>query len=215
MWPQPNGPVRGGGVALSYNSPNQSIRQDFGTVRFDQSFSAKDTLSAVYTIDDGDSLTPGQVPVFGVGLFLQSQTASLQETHIFSPSVINTFTAGFSRGQYNNQASTLTDLPASLSFVASHSPGVITIGNVNVSTGFDMPGNQNPFVIFKRNLFSYSDGMQVIRGKHQISAGVWFQRIQDNDNYPLRASGSAAFPSIPAFLHGNHIQFSGCPEDHC
>jgi len=33
-------------------------------------------------------------------------------------------------------------------FRGGHTPGAITIGNVNVSTGFDMPGNQNPYVIF-------------------------------------------------------------------
>jgi hypothetical protein len=54
--------------------------------------------------------------------------------------------------------------------------------------------------------------MQVIRGKHQISAGVWFQRIQDNDNYPLRASGSAAFPSIPAFFTGITSSFQVAPK---
>ena len=131
---------------------------------------------------------------------------------MFSPTVINTATAGFSRGQYNNQSATLAAMPSSASFVAGVPPGAITIGNVNVSTGFDMPGNQNPFVIFKRNLFTYTDGLQVIKGKHQISAGVWFQRIQDNDNYPLRAAGSASFASIPAFFQGLTQSFQVAPK---
>jgi len=61
MWPAPNGEVRGGGVATSLNTVNATVHQDFGTVRGDQIFSSKDTLSAAYTIDTGYSLTPGQV----------------------------------------------------------------------------------------------------------------------------------------------------------
>ncbi len=212
MWPVPNGPGGGGGIGFAFNSPAATDNTDFGTTRFDQRFSDKDSFSAVYTVNHDSSLTPGQVPIFGTGLNLQSQTGSMQEAHIFSPTVINTATAGYSRGVYNNQSAVLTNVPSSLDFVGGHSPGAITIGNVNVSTGFDMPGNQNPFVLFYRNLFTYTDGVQIIKGKHQISAGVWFQRIQDNDNYPLRASGSAAFASIPGFFQGMTTSFQVAPK---
>jgi len=52
--------VRGGGVATSLNTVNATVHQDFGTVRGDQIFSSKDTLSAAYTIDTGYSLTPAR-----------------------------------------------------------------------------------------------------------------------------------------------------------
>src|SRR5271165_5242954 len=41
-----------GGISEAFNNPLQTIRDDFGTVRLDHIFSANDTLSAVYTIDD-------------------------------------------------------------------------------------------------------------------------------------------------------------------
>ena len=43
------------GTALSYNNPRQTIREDFGTVRTDYILSERDTFSATYTIDDGNS----------------------------------------------------------------------------------------------------------------------------------------------------------------
>ena len=55
------------GTALSYNSPRQKIREDFGTVRADYVPRESDTLSLVYTVDDGDSLTPLADPLFRVG----------------------------------------------------------------------------------------------------------------------------------------------------
>src|SRR5262249_28543714 len=106
LWPQPNGPelpVSGlpSGVALSYNNPKQSIREDFGTVRIDHKMGTRDTVAAVYTIDDGDSLTPSVNPLFAQALRLRSHVLSLNEAHVVSPRVLNTFILGFSRGEYN------------------------------------------------------------------------------------------------------------------
>ena len=105
FWPEPNGgdlfanglPT---GTALSYNNPRQAIREDFGTVRADYTLRARDSVSASYTLDDGDSLIPLADPLFGSFVTLRSQVASLQETHIFSPRVLNRFTVGFSRAGF-------------------------------------------------------------------------------------------------------------------
>ena len=45
-----NGPdARAAAVAEAFSNPQQHIREDFGTARFDQTFSDKDSLAAVYT----------------------------------------------------------------------------------------------------------------------------------------------------------------------
>ena len=54
----------------------------------------------------------------------------------------------------------------------------------------------------RRNLFTFSDDVQLTKGRHQISAGVWFQRIQDNENTASRTTGIAAFASLTTFLAG-------------
>ena len=118
FWPIANGPelpaVAGQpGAALSYNNPAQHIREDFGTVRSDYVRSDRDTVSAAYTIDDGSNLLPLSDPLFGSNVTLRSQVASLQETHIFSPTVLNTFTAGFSRAAFNYDSFPFNSFPAS------------------------------------------------------------------------------------------------------
>jgi hypothetical protein len=45
------------GIATVFSSPLQTIREDFGTVRVDHIFSAKDSLAGVYTVDDGGDVT--------------------------------------------------------------------------------------------------------------------------------------------------------------
>src|SRR5262249_22139503 len=88
LWPVANGPeqVSNGvatGVAKNFNNPLQSIREDFGTERFDWNVSEKDTFTSAYTLDDGDNTTPLTNYFFGTIAYLQSQVASAQETHIF------------------------------------------------------------------------------------------------------------------------------------
>ena len=39
LWPVQNGPELGGGIAEAFSHPLQSIREDFGTTRFDYNLS--------------------------------------------------------------------------------------------------------------------------------------------------------------------------------
>ena len=96
LWPVPsaNSPDFGG-IAEVFNSPLQIIRDDFGTVRFDQDISVNDRLTGVYTIDDSDDNTPTSANLYSTDLEnLREQVASLDETHVFSPRLLNVAPAG-------------------------------------------------------------------------------------------------------------------------
>src|SRR3989449_3424140 len=139
-WPQPNGPellVNGvpTGTALSYNSPKQSINEDFGTVRGDYNMREQDSVSVAYTIDDGDNLTPLVDPLFGSFTTLRAQVASIRHTHIFSPRVVNIASAGFSRSAFGLDSFAFSTFPASTDFVTGAGPGGIIIGGAATSTG--------------------------------------------------------------------------------
>src|SRR5208283_1421321 len=85
-----------GGISEAFNNPLQTIRDDFGTVRLDHIFSANDTLSAVYTIDDSGDFTPTSTNMYSTDVeSLREQVASLEETHIFSSTLLNTARVGY------------------------------------------------------------------------------------------------------------------------
>lgn len=221
FWPVANGaelPAVAGqpGVALSYNNPRQKIREDFGILRADYVKSDRDTLSAAYTIDDGDNVLPLADPLFGSNVTLRSQVASLQETHIFTPNVLNTFTAGFSRAAFAYDSYPFNSFPASLSFVTGADPGGITIGGGVTTTGggtITAAGANNASNVWnRRNLFTYTDNLQWTKGIHQISAGVWFQRMQDNEDSASRQLGQATFSSLTTFLQGTVSSFQVVPN---
>jgi hypothetical protein len=221
LWPQPNGPelLSNGlpsGAALSYNNPRQTVREDFGTVRTDYIFSERDTFSAAYTIDNGDSLIPQSDPLFGAYETLQSQVASLEETHVVSPDILNTFRIGFSRAAFSFDAVDLASFPASTAFVTGLGPGGIVIGGgVTTTAGgtITSAGPNNAANVWnRRNLFTYTDAVQIIKGRHHISAGVWFQPVQDNEDTASRQLGQASFASLQTFLQGAVTSFQAVPD---
>src|SRR5262249_34236697 len=218
LWPQPNGPeimvpatapgtgLVPSGTAYSYNGPKQTINEDFGTLRGDYNLRTQDSFSMSYTIDDGNNLSPLADPLFGNYITLRSQVASIRETHIFSPTVLNTLTAGFSRAGFALDSFAFLNYPASLSFVTGQGPGGIVIGGGTTTTGAaaitsagpnNAPGARN-----RRNLFTFTDGLQISRGIHQINLGAWFQKLQDNENTASRRLGVANFASLTTFLQG-------------
>jgi hypothetical protein len=221
FWPQANGPELfsngvASGAALSYNNPRASIREDFGTMRTDYNAGERDTLSAAYTFDDGHSVIPLADPLFASGTALRMQVASIEETHIFSPRVLNTARAGYSRAGFNLSSVLLADFPQQLSFLSGGGPGgivinggVTTIGNNGTITA---AGPNNAAGSWsRRNLFTYTDTVQISKGRHQISTGVWFQRLQDNEDTASRQLGQASFSNLTTFLQGTVTSFQVVP----
>jgi hypothetical protein len=220
FWPRANGSellVNGlpSGTAFSFNNPRQSIREDFGTTRADYTISNRDSLSATYTIDDGNSLIPLADPLFGSYSTVRMQVASLQETHIVSPQILNTFRVGLSRAGFALDSSLLASFSPNLSFVTGGGPGgVIVNGGVTTTglAGITSAGPNNAAGVWnRRNLFTYTDDLQISKGIHQISAGVWFQRVQDNEDTASRQLGQATFTSLTTFLQGTVSSFQVVP----
>lgn len=221
FWPVQNGPeltVNGlpSGTALSYSNPRQTINEEFGTLRADYTPSDRDSLAFAYTIDNGMSLTPLGDPLFGSSLRLRSQVASLQETHLFSSRAANTFRAGFSRAAFDYDSFSLASYPAELSFVAGQGPGGIVIGGGLTTTGLAAitpagPNNASN-VRNHRNLFTWSDDLQVIRRRNQFRSGIWFQRVQSNDDTVSTTLGQANFSSLQTFLQGTVSNFNVVPS---
>ncbi|MEO8099362.1 MAG: carboxypeptidase-like regulatory domain-containing protein [Acidobacteriota bacterium] len=221
LWPEANGPqlLSNGietGSALSYNNPRRKVHEDFGTTRADYNIRDSDAFTASYTIDDGNSTVPLADPLFGSNVKLRAHVLSLQENHIFSPRVLNTFRAGFSRAAFNYDATEFKEFPSSLYFVTGGPIGGISIGGGNTTTGLasiTAAGSNNAAnVLNRRNLFTYSDTVHISMGRHQISTGAWFQRMQDNENSASRRLGLATFTNLTTFLQGTTTNFQVVPN---
>jgi Carboxypeptidase regulatory-like domain len=213
LWPEQNGPDLGGGIGEAFSHPPQEIREDFGTTRFDYNLTNNDSLFAVYTIDDSMANTPSANPLSLVFETLREQVVSLQEQHVFSPNFLNTARVGFSRGGYFFTGQTPVNAPA---WVAGRPIGALVVGGGTASNGasqISLAGtNVGSNLDAVRNLFTYDDHIALTRGIHQIEAGVWFQRIQANDNLAQSQFGQASFGSLTSFLQGTVSTFTVVPS---
>lgn len=215
LWPSPIGAQellnkgQPTGAAEVFTNPLQSIREDFGNLRVDQMFSSKDTVSGVYTIDDGNSLTPGSNPLQQTLSDQRAHVFSLSETHIFSSAMLNTARVGFSRAVWHLDTSPPVN-PPGLSWVPGMPVGSISIGssglgNVGTFSNAGSGGGQQVENV-ARNLFTYADDVAISKNKHQISFGVWFERVQANDDAADQRNGVASFQDLQHFLQGQAQQ---------
>ncbi len=224
LWPVQNGPELvdpstgfGTGIAYAYSSPEQRIREDFGTTRFDANLSPNDLLFAVYTIDDSTANTPTQNPLALINEDLREQVASVQEQHVFSPKLLNTARFGFSRASFFflGSSTPLAGAPIT-SWVAGQPIGAIVIAGSTASNGASQVtgagGNVGSNNGTTRNLFTFDDHIFYTVGRHQIEAGGWIQRLQSNDNLAQNQWGQASFASLTTFLQGTVKTFTVVPN---
>ncbi|HTX38478.1 MAG TPA: carboxypeptidase-like regulatory domain-containing protein, partial [Bryobacteraceae bacterium] len=209
-WPAPTpGAPDFGGISEAFNNPLQTIRDDFGTLRLDQIVSSKDSLSAIYTVDDSADFTPTSTNLYSTDVTsLREQVASLEETHIFSANLLNTIRAGFSRAGYFFTGEPTPGTPAAglNGFLAGDPVGAIVVGGSaasNPTAQLSLAGSNNGSNLHvARNLFTYEDRVSFTKGRHQIEIGAWFQRLRSNEELALSQYGQATFTSLQTFLQG-------------
>ncbi len=210
LWPTPAADSPDfGGIAEVFNSPLQTIRDDFGTLRLDRDFAAHDTLTGAYTIDDSSDITPTAANLYSTDLeTLREQVASVEETHIFSPALLNVARVGYSRAAYFYTGEPTPDTPAASvpGFVAGHPIGAVVVGGsaaANPSAQVSLAGsNVGSHLHIARNLYTYEDRVTLTRGRHDLSAGAWFQQLQANEDLALTQFGQATFTGLQQFLQG-------------
>src|SRR5437879_3468720 len=207
-------PANSCGIAEVFSSPLQTVREDFGTARVDHIFSSRDTLSGIYTIDDGDDFTATPLDPFSADvLTLRSQVASAEETHIFSPSFLNTARVGFSRAGYFFTGEPAPGTPAASvpGFLLGKQVGAVVVGGSaasNPQASLALAGSNNGSNLrIHRNLYTFEDRVTMTRGRHQLSFGAWFQGFQSNEIIALSQFGQATFSSLQNFLNGNISTF--------
>ncbi|MBS1867139.1 MAG: TonB-dependent receptor [Acidobacteria bacterium] len=206
LWPEaPQGtPVDSNGITQTFGVALPSIsNENYATGRVDQKFSAKDTFAASYFWDSGpqSQLDPLQNVTHQV--FSRRQMASAEETHIFSPTVVNTLRAGVSRirGDINDPVSgkgagvdpTLAIAPGATATPLISVPGVLT-----AATGL---GGLNRFLHRWTSAQLYDDAF-LTRGTHSVKFGFAFERMIYNVTEKLSPNGRMnAYGSLSDFLN--------------
>ncbi len=204
LYPLPNAgldPTTGGDTGTFAFAGQQVIREDFVTARLDHKFSDKDSISGTYLFDD----TPYRAPDPFNNVLLGNQTlrhiTSVEETHIFSPSLLNSFRAGYNRdGVANDQTvKALNPLAADPSLRAD--PGRdATQANVSGISPLTGGVGANPTYFYYWNSWQAYDEALLARGTHSLKFGVALERMDLNELVLRDPSGIFSFGSLADFL---------------
>src|SRR5213594_3308916 len=217
-WPEPNGPEQllnglPTGTARYSENPKRSVQEDFGLGRFDYYLSSQDSVNGNFTADKGNRSNP-QDPTFLVAQETNLYTLSTQETHIFSPTLVNIANFGYSSARARQKAPPVAPFPDGLLFLSGggrNNPGAIVIGGETVTVGASAliaPNGQNLNYNARRN-FSFSDDLKLTKGIHSFSFGAWFQRVEQTAfSSGQNNAGTVSYPTLLAFLQDRPTQFN-------
>ncbi len=207
LYPEPNGPNLGGGKALAFSSPSETTNEDFLVLRVDHSVSADNNLYARYFYDNSTLSSPRENPHFAQFIPTRAQQAVLGLKTVFSPTVVNNFVAGFTRAAGINNVVSDVPIPPSLIF----EEGAKGTGNIVVQGLNDLGGYNLSALLagrfHNRNVFTYADQVNLIRGRHFLQAGTQIERIQANENQGTSRRGLWRFDGLLEFLQGTATSF--------
>ena len=203
FFPLPNGGLIGNGDTGNFNTSGiERLTENYVTVRVDHHFSDKDSLDGNYFFDNAPLTTPDSLVDVLNENFTRRQMFGLEETHIFSPSVVNTARLGFSRVRALVTAplSALNPLAkdASLGALpgryapALNVPGIVQMLGALGSISAD---------ILTWNSYQFYDDAFLTRGNHSLKFGFAFERIQNAEfSGGVPPNGQFNFPSLQGFL---------------
>ena len=207
LYPLPNGPVLGD-TGLFVFANDEVGDEDFVTTRLDQNFGDLDRLFIRYTFDDGARVDESN---FALGLrrnATRNQSLALEQTHIFSPAVLNTARFGLLRtvsvgGETKTQVAGTDD--RSLAFL----PHTVVIGIVDVRGLSEFPGGTGALDrdAHAFSSFQYSDDLAWLRGRHSLRFGGRAERTRFNTDSQNRVSGDYRFAGIAELLTNRPDRF--------
>jgi hypothetical protein len=159
-----------GTVTLADPTSQDEARFSF---KVDHHFGANDTLSASYAFQDATYTDPflGGFNVVGP-TYIQDgrgQTLGITWNHTFTPTLLNTFKAGYLRHR-------LDFPPAEGTFGI---PAYYSLDGVGVDLGL-YPGLPQ---FFTDNQFQYLDTLSIVHGKHSIKTGAEYRRTRNGSSF--------------------------------
>ncbi len=199
-YPVPNTPDRPDGTAQFVGSSTRITDENFWTVRADHRFSDSDSLFGRLTVDNAQRTVPAlngfnTTEVDGTA----SRFATLEETHIFSPALLDRTHFSFSR-THNSAFDIATKGYVFPKFAFGGAPDVpgriIVTGLTQWGGNLASPKDQH------QNLFQFKEDVFFSSGRHSLKFGFYRERLQFNERLDSSAGGTFTFLSLPAFVSG-------------
>ncbi len=184
----------------------QTSPENFFLGRVDWNISDKDSFFGRYQIDYGNRTTYGGFGLWPTYDVTHNNFLTLGERHVFSPTLINQFSASVSRPLSSETQPTLHDAlqiftPARQDVYVAMPNGLSPLGSAFI----------DPFQYLETK-FTARDDLNWVKGAHTISMGIGVRRDRLNFFADTYMNGFYIFTSLPSFLAGNPFEFTGAPN---
>ena len=213
LYPLPNaGLIAPGDTGFFNIATNQISTDNYATARVDRKFSEKDSVFATFFWDKALSDGPDPLNDVLVGNESRRYMGALEESHVFSPSIVNSVRVGFSRVAALVSGNVQAINPLVTDEALSSEPGVpgLAVFSVPGITGFVGGGVGNfTFNNYTWNSFQAYDDASLTKGVHSIKFGFAFERMQSNILFPPNPTGAFTFGSLTSFLTNQPSSFVG------
>jgi len=214
LYPLPNGADLGGGAAVYRYQFSEPTNEDFFTIRADHHFSDQDSFFVRYQFSDADRANTRSSGVMADVVASRQQMVTLQETRVFSPTVVNSLTLGYNRAAPRLDSVPFVTLdPSLLTAPGRKNPRILVSGIQGSATG-SAGGSISEFGPrnldggrWTTNSFQIKDDLNYIRGGHAVKTGFYMERMQYN-LLQCDCNGSLNFPTVGALLQGRPSSFT-------
>jgi hypothetical protein len=240
LYPTPDAPANA--IGYNYvNQPVRRLNQGTGDIRLDHNFSGNDSIYARFSYDQATNFIPGGSPTwseqsaFGSNQFIDNhgRNAVLSETHVFSANTFNQVTVGYNRifnhilsfGTGTCEAAIIgipgADLGSKCDSITGYPASLNQSNKDCISCGMTSFLMTNYFAVGDRgyapyqggtNVYSVSDTLDLIRGRHNIRFGATFRASQMNvrnnafqDGFVVENAGLTGDDAADLLLGGTGI----------
>ena len=214
VYPLPNATPVDGLIQDNYEgSFTKFTRNDQGDMKIDWKPNQKDDLSVRYLqgeASDGTTKAALAISFPGVNSY-PTKGIAINEVHVFSPSLVNEFRAGFTRvrwiqgspidetGVFGLKGDSVLGINAVQPF-AGFSAINFSCNSTSGCSSSSLPSNIGNAVLNTQitdNTFEYGDDLTWLKGHHNMKMGVEFLRYQQNNYYPGNNGADGFFTYYP------------------
>ena len=188
----------------------QIINENFVTTRIDHKFSDKDSLFGTYLYDKTPYSSPDSFGNVGLSTLSSRQIVAVEETHSFTPTLVNAVRFGYNHERVDNDASVKAINPAAadtnLAAFAGRNAAVVNVTGLSPLSG-GVGGL--PTYLYRWNSFQGYDDAFFNHGTHTIKFGFAFERMLMQATALTDPNGIWFFSDLTSFLTNSPTKFQG------
>ena len=196
LWPAGNGsivPGSNGNVQFLNTGGLKILNENYFTIRADNKITGSDSLNATYFFDTAPQTQPDSLDNVVHQVFTRRQMFGLTENHIINTNLVTTFRLGFSRvvGLVNQPVKAINPAAgdASLGTVPGQDAALISVAGLTSAGGL----GDISFFGHHWNSYQVNDDVSLTHGKHSLSFGFAFERMQYDVLSKVRGNGNFTF----------------------